>query len=1019
MSSLPHTPWQRSQLSREDSSTRPDHTRTMSSDIAGDMQDKEEQPDPIMAAFHDRYQLFEKSISALFRSDHPCCATSELDIASLEIADYDMIDVAADRELEPQKPPAPAVRVEDDDYDFDEEEDEPPPPPPPKKPATPSPTKRSASAQSQTLGSPAKAAAAVDAKAAAVTREKLEADRKAAEEAAKRAFYTTFFTLENDRDAMLEQQKLDESDRQVNAEASAAQEAQPGKLSSANLGASSLTLKHLIARIDATRERVEVSDMELRNLMSEVRKNRSKWASEDKIGQEELYEAAEKVVLELRAMTEHSTAFLNRVNKREAPDYYQIIKTPMDLGTVMKKLKQHQYKSKKEFVDDLNLIWSNCLKYNADPSHFLRKHAKAMQKLTARLEPLIPDIVIRDRAEVEAEEAGTAEADAEGESDDEPIMSSRGRKGPGTKKSRKGAPQPREGTPDVKPPQVNLIRAESNPPTNNIDTQMSQNGFLTPTNGTPMPNGVSSLSQLELDHDKMEDTDKDPEYLAWKKITKKGRAKVASDRHRLFRGTKLNPEEPALIRSRIGMAKYTRSIERHIKGIEEDDPIDGTPGAIDGEAEEDEGILLPDYYYPLSCVPELPWRTIWANDEDEVEMPDEMLRLAPRGMFVQPKSELANKIDANIKQLQDTRKVCAKISVVKQMQVQTQMYANQFTKYDPKEFVEKDVDDFVISDNGPVMCANVARAALQRSIGKVFYHAGFEEFQPTAIDAVTDIAVDYFQKLGKTMMVYKEAPMQQQRFDDEEILLHALHENGADIEGLDLYIRDDVERLGTKLNSMCERMKAHLADLLRPALADSSGDDSNFVDGSEQFIGGDFASDIGDDFFGFRELGLDKEFSLSSLSVPLHLLQGRMRNHYQQPNANAVTADEGHTAPSPFEPVTHDLLKSQIGLVQNFFLAKLHANNEQPLVEDEDLPVKQRPPKPRLPPTGKISMPRKRPLHGQGSGSKKKKKPSLPAVTAPQVKKEASSAMMERSISKMSDPGDGGMMSPESLVAGA
>ena len=58
------------------------------------------------------------------------------------------------------------------------------------------------------------------------------------------------------------------------------------------------------------------------SLMSEVRKNRSKWASEDKIGQEELYESAEKVLSELKAMTEHSTAFLTRVNKREAPDYY-------------------------------------------------------------------------------------------------------------------------------------------------------------------------------------------------------------------------------------------------------------------------------------------------------------------------------------------------------------------------------------------------------------------------------------------------------------------------------------------------------------------------------------------------------------------------------------------------------------------------------------------------------------------------------------------------------------------------
>jgi transcriptional activator SPT7 len=288
----------------------------MSVDIGADAAEKDEQPDPLVTAFNDRYQRLEKSISGLFRTDHPCCAVSDLDIASLELSDdVDMLDAHND---EPPRPAAPAVRVEEDDYDDDEEEDELPRKPPSAPPVM---SKQSSSSRSQSAGSPTKTGA--ESKAATATRERLEADRKAAEDAAKHAFSTMFFTFETDRDAMLEQQNLEESDRQVNAEANAAQETQAGKLSSANLGASSLTLKHLIARIDATRERVKISDMELRNLMSEVRKNRSKWASEDKIGQEELYEAAEKVVLELRAMTEHSTAFLNRVNKRDAPDYYQ------------------------------------------------------------------------------------------------------------------------------------------------------------------------------------------------------------------------------------------------------------------------------------------------------------------------------------------------------------------------------------------------------------------------------------------------------------------------------------------------------------------------------------------------------------------------------------------------------------------------------------------------------------------------------------------------------------------------
>lgn len=33
---------------------------------------------------------------------------------------------------------------------------------------------------------------------------------------------------------------------------------------------------------------------------------------------------------------------------------------------MLKKVKQKHYKSKREFKDDLELIWSNCLTYNAD-----------------------------------------------------------------------------------------------------------------------------------------------------------------------------------------------------------------------------------------------------------------------------------------------------------------------------------------------------------------------------------------------------------------------------------------------------------------------------------------------------------------------------------------------------------------------------------------------------------------------------------------------------------------------------
>jgi transcriptional activator SPT7 len=239
-------------------------------------------------------------------------------------------------------PKKPTRAIDEDDYDdYDDEEDE--------AAASPVVTKKAITASAHSIGisPPARpppllkqssssvkpASPPEQGKTSEEMRKKLEEDKKAAEEAAKRSFNTLFYTLENDRDAMLEQQKLEESDRQVDAEighgsnannanVTSAINGQQGKLSNANLGASSLTLKHLIMRIDAKREKVKASDMELRNLMSEVRKNRSKWADEEKVGQEELYEAADKVLSELKAHTEHSTAFLSRVNKREAPDYY-------------------------------------------------------------------------------------------------------------------------------------------------------------------------------------------------------------------------------------------------------------------------------------------------------------------------------------------------------------------------------------------------------------------------------------------------------------------------------------------------------------------------------------------------------------------------------------------------------------------------------------------------------------------------------------------------------------------------
>ena len=45
-------------------------------------------------------------------------------------------------------------------------------------------------------------------------------------------------------------------------------------------------------------------------------------------------------------------------------DYFDIIQKPMDFGTIKKKLNHNVYRNVAHFVDDMNLVWKNCYKYN-------------------------------------------------------------------------------------------------------------------------------------------------------------------------------------------------------------------------------------------------------------------------------------------------------------------------------------------------------------------------------------------------------------------------------------------------------------------------------------------------------------------------------------------------------------------------------------------------------------------------------------------------------------------------------
>lgn len=73
-------------------------------------------------------------------------------------------------------------------------------------------------------------------------------------------------------------------------------------------------------------------------------------------------------------------------------DYKQVIKKPMDLGTVKTKMEGREYRTPAEFAIDMRLIFTNCYKYNP-PEHDVVAMARKLQDVFEMRYARIPDEV--------------------------------------------------------------------------------------------------------------------------------------------------------------------------------------------------------------------------------------------------------------------------------------------------------------------------------------------------------------------------------------------------------------------------------------------------------------------------------------------------------------------------------------------------------------------------------------------------------------------------------------------------
>jgi len=106
-----------------------------------------------------------------------------------------------------------------------------------------------------------------------------------------------------------------------------------------------------------------------------------------------------------------SDPFVQLPPRKELPDYYEVIKHPVDMKKMRERVKNHRYRSLNDLERDFNLLCKNTQNYNVEGSLIFEDSIKLQSLFSSE----------RQRLEKKQKEAGS-DSNTEEDSDDEPLQ---------------------------------------------------------------------------------------------------------------------------------------------------------------------------------------------------------------------------------------------------------------------------------------------------------------------------------------------------------------------------------------------------------------------------------------------------------------------------------------------------------------------------------------------------------------------------------------------------------------------